>query len=105
MSRPIAAVLAAAALLCAPAFANAENFVAKVKTSDLNLQTEAGIKTALTRVRRAAVNACTDVEVGSRIGHADQACVSKISIELVKRINVPTVEAAYAATLKPAVQG
>jgi UrcA family protein len=97
MIRFAVAALATCALACAPAIAHADNFIARVKTNDLNLQTEAGVKTALERVHRAAVNTCSDVEVGSHIAHPDQACVAQVSAELIKRINVPTLQAAYDA--------
>jgi len=96
MNRFVATVLAAA-LACAPAIAAAEGFAAKVKTSDLNLQTEDGAKKALERVHRAALNACSDVTVGSRIAQADQSCVNQVSAELIKRMNAPMVQAAFDA--------
>jgi UrcA family protein len=93
----LTAIAAAIALLGAPAIASAADFVAKVKTSDLNLQTDAGAKTALQRIHRAAKNACTDITVGSRIGQADKSCVDQVSAELVKRLGAPLVQAAFEA--------
>jgi len=97
MIRFTVAALAACALASAPAIASADSFIARVKTNDLNLQTESGVKTALERVHRAAVNSCSDAEVGSHIAHPDEACVAKVSAELIRRINVPTLQAAYDA--------
>ena len=97
MIRFAVAALAACALACAPAISAADTFIARVKTNDLNLQTETGVKTALERVHRAALSACSDVTVGSRIAHPDQACVAQVSAELIKRINVPMVQAAFEA--------
>jgi UrcA family protein len=89
--------LAACALACAPALAAADGFVARVKTSDLNLQTEDGAKKALERVHRAALNACSDVTVGTRIPRPDESCVTQVSGELIKRMNAPRVQAAFEA--------
>jgi len=100
MNRFAAAALAVA-MACAPAIAAADGFVARVKTSDLNLQTEDGAKKALERVHRAALNVCSDTQVGTRIPTADEACVAKVSGELVKRLNAPLVQAAFDAA-KPA---
>ncbi|MDB5453833.1 MAG: hypothetical protein JWO33_2411 [Caulobacteraceae bacterium] len=97
MNRLTAAAIAIA-LIAAPAMASATDFVAKVKISDLNLQTETGAKTALARIHRAALNACTDVPVGTRIGTADPSCVDQVSAELVRRLNAPLVQAAFEAT-------
>ncbi|HET9161063.1 MAG TPA: UrcA family protein [Caulobacteraceae bacterium] len=102
MNRIAAALFVTAALAAAPAIGSAQprqDFAARVKTSDLNLSTEQGAKTALERVRRAALGACTDFTVGSRIGHQDNECVAKVSAELVRRINAPMVQAAFEATL------
>jgi UrcA family protein len=98
MIRFAAAALAACALAAAPSLAAAENFAVRVKTSDLNLQTEAGAKTALERVHRAALSACSDVVVGTRIPRPDAACVTQVSAELVKRMNAPMVQAAFDAS-------
>jgi UrcA family protein len=92
----IAVATLVAAGLAGPTFA-AETFTARVKTSDLNLQTPDGTKRALERVRRAAERACSDYTVGSRIGHPDAECVTKVSAELVRRMNEPTVQAAFEA--------
>ena len=100
MTRFAAAALVTAfgtALACAPAIAAADGFVARVKTSDLNLQTEDGAKKALDRVHRAALNACSDIIVGTRIPHPDESCVSQVSAELIKRMNAPKVQAAFEA--------
>jgi UrcA family protein len=98
MNRLATIVLAAASLaIAAPALA-ATDFVAKVKTSDLDLNTDTGVKTALERVHRAALHACSDVTVGSRIAAADEQCVAEVGAELVKRINAPLVQAAFDAS-------
>jgi UrcA family protein len=96
MNRFAAAALVAA-LACAPAIAAADGFVAKVKTSDLNLQTQDGAKKALERVHRAALGACSDVIVGTRIARPDESCVNQVSAELIKRMNAPMVQAAFDA--------
>ena len=93
----LTAIAAAFALIAAPAVASATDFVAKVKTSDLNLQTEGGARTALNRIHSAAKDACTDKVVGSRIGRTDQSCVDQVSAELVKRLGAPLVQAAFEA--------
>jgi UrcA family protein len=93
----LTAVAAAIALIAAPAMASATDFVARIKTSDLNLQTESGAKTALARIHKAAVSACSDVQVGSRIGQADRNCIDQVSAEMVKRLGAPLVQAAYEA--------
>jgi UrcA family protein len=98
------AAAVAIALIAGPAFAANVDFVARVKVSDLNLQTETGAQTALARINRAALNACTDVTVGTRIGHADPSCVAQVSAELVRRLNAPMVQAAFDAA-KTAKQG
>ena len=92
----IAAV--AAALIAGPALAQDNDAVSvKIKTSDLNLQSEAGAKTALQRINRAAKSACSDVTVGSRVAQVDQACVSDVTNQLIKQLKAPLVEAAYSA--------
>jgi UrcA family protein len=93
----IAAV--AAVLIAGPALADSETagVSVKVKTSDLNLQTEAGAKTALQRINRAAKSACSEVSVGSRMPTVDQGCVADVTDKLVKQLKAPMVEAVYSA--------
>src|SRR5690349_16187196 len=93
MYRFTAIALAACTIAAAPlaAFAG-DDFTAKVKTADLNLQTEQGAKTALDRIMREAKRVCTpEVEVGTRIPHADAACINNVSAKMVERLNAPMV--------------
>jgi UrcA family protein len=88
----------AATLIAGPVLAaDTDEVAVKIKTSDLNLQTEAGAKTALERINRAAKGACSDVTVGSRMAQVDKGCVADVSARLVKQLKAPMVEAAYAA--------
>lgn len=98
--------LAACSILAAPTLASAEeNFSIRVKTNDLDLQSESGAKTALDRIMKEAKKACTpEVEVGTRIPHVDATCLNDISARLVQRLGSPNVQAAYDAR-KPSVQG
>ena len=93
-----AVAIIAATLVAGPVLAEDTEAVAvKIKTSDLNLQTEAGAKTALERINRAAKNACSDVSVGSRLAQADKGYIADISAKLVKQLKAPMVDAAFAA--------
>lgn len=103
--RRFAIALAAIAVVAAPAAALADDFVAKVKTSDLNLQTDAGVQVALERINKAAIKACSDVAVGTRIPSVDPDCVQKVSTQLVKQLNAPMVQAAFEAKKTARGQG
>jgi UrcA family protein len=97
MIRLTAAIALAAALLAAPTFAAADDVTVRVRTKDLNLQTEAGAKTALERIAKAAKSACSDVVVGSRIALTDEGCVADTTAKLVAQLKAPMVQAAYDA--------
>ena len=93
-----AIAIVAAALIAGPVLAeDADPVAVKVKTSDLNLQTEAGAKTAVERINRAAKTACSDVTVGSRMAQVDKTCMADVSARLVKQLKAPMVDAAFAA--------
>jgi UrcA family protein len=97
MIRLTAAVALVAALLAAPALATAEEFTVRVRTKDLNLQTEAGAKVALERITKAAKSACSETVVGSRIALTDQTCINDTTARLVSQLKAPMVQAAYEA--------
>jgi UrcA family protein len=110
MYRFAAVALAAATLIAAPAFAaeaynEAESFTVKVKTSDIDLSSEKGAKTALQRINKAALQACSGQEVGTRIARPDQSCIDNVSVKLVQQINAPMVQAAYEAQKASRSQG
>jgi UrcA family protein len=89
--------LAAVAIIAAPAAAFADGFRARVQTKDHDLQTDAGVQVALERIHKAAVRACSDVAVGTRIPSADLDCVQQVSAQFVKQMNAPMVQAAFEA--------
>src|ERR1700740_2184528 len=89
------AALTASAFLCAISAAQAEDAQMRVKLADVNVATDAGAKTALTRIEYSAANFCE--QSFGRESLERQAvknhCVAEMTRKSVRQLNAPMVTA------------
>lgn len=91
--RRLALVTFVATLAAAPALAGDTSLFVPLK--DLDLNTDAGAKTALERIRKAARDACSAPPTGSRIPKLDEQCMDEAVLVAVKRLDAPRVTLAH----------
>lgn len=89
--------LAIAAILATPsiALAEVEQAPMAVHLSGLDLKTDAGAKTALKRIERAAAKFCTEDGGYSHIRHTDDACKTAMTSRAIASIEAPKLAQLY----------
>lgn len=94
MTRFVISVAALTLALAASSVASAEDASMSVRVGDLNVQSDAGARAALTRIRVAASSFCGGA--GSRdlgVIAEQRACVDRMSAKAVDSLNAPKVTA------------
>lgn len=95
MHRLIAAAVAAA-LAAAPVAASATTLpTIAVSLDGVNPDTDAGARTALKRIDRAARKACDSTPTGTRIKSVDAECVADLTATAVEKLAAPKVTALH----------
>ncbi|HET9161062.1 MAG TPA: UrcA family protein, partial [Caulobacteraceae bacterium] len=88
-----------------PALAAEDTVVLRVKTADLDLQTQAGAQKALSRITRAAQNVCTIPDSRTRTRQIDERCFEDMTRRAVADLKAPVVLALYEAKTRAEREG
>ena len=85
MNRTLAAA-AAAAFATLATFGASHAATTAVQTNDLDLATAEGQARLDSRINRAARTVCSEAITGSRIAHADKACMARARAAVEKQV-------------------